>query len=124
MFEVARRPRAAPGGYLGDELERPRAREINRSILLICDEIDEPAGRRRPEISTIKVQTLKLERTWLYPSLHHIRTAGPGLISFPGGRRREDQKIRGGRGQARYASRISPANIVSRGTQRNKSERS
>jgi hypothetical protein len=31
MFQVARRPRAAPGGYLGDELERPRAREI-RSI--------------------------------------------------------------------------------------------
>jgi hypothetical protein len=37
MFEVARRPRAAPGGYLGDEMERPRAREINQSILLICD---------------------------------------------------------------------------------------
>jgi hypothetical protein len=31
MFEVARRPRAAPGGYLGDEMERPRAREINQS---------------------------------------------------------------------------------------------
>ena len=36
MFEVAR-TRAAPSGYLGDELERPRAREINQSILLISD---------------------------------------------------------------------------------------